>query len=570
MSANEASRRVTLAPGERVELWTKARGDGAVLRVELDGAKIYEVPRPAARCEFHRFECDGGDVEFVWTPALLDFPFAYSYRPATALAEGIKLWEFEAGGIKQWAGKKLAAMLRAEPGRPQLHFSPPRQWMNDPNGLCLVDGRWHLFYQFHPGGTEWGPMHWGHAVSEDLLTWTHLPVFLHPQHDLPRLGASGGAFSGCAFAGPDGQIRFCHTERLPCYDDTKWFREVQRVVEAPGLLAAAGGRTVLAERPAAAGMDFRDPRAWWHEPAGAYRMVLGGAVEGDPALLLYGSKDMASWDYLGPLWRADAKWREQGATAAECPDFFELDGRWALVASMLGHVDPATGRRNPILALGGEFKDDVFTPDTDHEPQVLDFGSDFYAMQSCAGDGRRIAFGWLHNWTNEDAAPDARHRGEQSLPRELGWDGHGQLRMAPIRELDDEAKVKRTRIQVWGSGKLIDAPFEFRVRNIRDGMTTFTATAEGKEVFKIEAGCEDEGKPTKASIILPGGDACHGRALGTGELRIIYDRGVIEVFAAGGSCCGTRRIHPVRPPDAFELNVASGQGELWRLEPPAP
>ncbi|MBF2735976.1 MAG: GH32 C-terminal domain-containing protein [Betaproteobacteria bacterium AqS2] len=570
MSAKELRAPVTLAPGEVVELWVRATGPGAVLRVERGGATVYEVPQPATHVEFHRFATDGGEVEVVWTPELLEVSFAYSYRPAEALAEGITLWEFEKDGVKQLAGKELAEALRAEPGRPQLHFSAPRQWMNDPNGLCWIDGRWHLFYQFHPGSVEWGPMHWGHAVSDDLVAWTHLPVFLHPQHDLPRLGASGGAFSGCAFECPDGKTRFCHTERLPCYamDD---FREVQRVVESSDLLVAAGGRTVLEQRPAAAGMDFRDPRVWWHAPAGAYRMVLGGAIAGGPAVLLYGSTDLASWEYLGPLWRADPKWQAEGAAAAECPDFFELDGRWVLLASMYKHADPKTGRRNPILAVVGEFKDDVFTPAPGRPPQVLDFGSDFYAMQSCAGAGRRIAFGWLHNWTSTAAAPDARHRGEQSWPRELSWDGHGQLRMAPARELDDAAKVGRSRIKLNGDkGELPDAPFEFRVRNIRDGMTTFSATAGGAAAFRVEAGCEDRGSPTRASIILPGGDECHGQARGTGELRIIYDRGIIEVFAAGGSCCGTRRIHPERPPDRFELNVASGQGELWRLEPAAP
>ena len=170
-----------------------------------------------------------------------------------------------------------------------MHFSPVRQWMNDPNGLGPVDDRWHLFYQFHPAGTDWGPMHWGHASSPDLFRWTHLPVFLHPEQNLWRLSATGGAFSGSAFEDRDGTRLFFHTERLPAYDLFQGYREVQKLVRpGRGLIEAVGSETVIEAGPLAEGVahDFRDPKVWWDEGAGAYRMVLGAALHGDPAVLL--------------------------------------------------------------------------------------------------------------------------------------------------------------------------------------------------------------------------------------------------------------------------------------------
>ncbi|STV78542.1 sucrose-6-phosphate hydrolase [Klebsiella michiganensis] len=100
--------------------------------------------------------------------------------------------------------------------------------MNDPNGLCKIDDTYHMFYQFNPNSTEWGPMHWGHAISNDLISWTHLPVFNHPEHPLASLGATGGAFSGTTFINNEGEAEIFYTERLPAYDLYKDYIEVQK------------------------------------------------------------------------------------------------------------------------------------------------------------------------------------------------------------------------------------------------------------------------------------------------------------------------------------------------------
>lgn len=212
--------------------------------------------------------------------------------------------------ITRRTGADIDAWMRTDPDRPAMHFSPIRQWMNDPNGLCRIGDTWHMFYQFHPAGTDWGPMHWGHATSKDLFTWTHMPVFLHPEQNFWALGATGGAFSGNAFRDRDGSDLFFYTERLPAYDLFEGYREVQKIARpGRGLIKAETITQVPAARPDGVTHDFRDPKVWWDAGAGAYRMVLGAALDGDPAVLLYGSDNLLDWTCLGPLYRAPARFR---------------------------------------------------------------------------------------------------------------------------------------------------------------------------------------------------------------------------------------------------------------------
>lgn len=225
-----------------------------------------------------------------------------------------------------------------------------------------------------------------------------MPVFLQPEQNLARLGATGGAFSGNAFRDRDGTIKFYYTERLPAYNLFTGYREIQKIAEPDRrLIKAERVTTILEARPDGVKHDFRDPKVWWDKAANAYRMILGASIDADPAVLLYGSDDGLEWRYLGPLYRASANFCKEGARAVECPDFFQLEDKWILVMGFVGHIEPGTGRHNLLYALIGQFADDRFIPDTP-ELQILDFGTDYYAMQSFEADGRQIAFAWLFNW----------------------------------------------------------------------------------------------------------------------------------------------------------------------------
>ncbi len=543
-----------LESGTRIEIW--AQGPGS-LRIAIGDQIVWQVPAFANHPGFfkyqHRETCEV-TVEWDRPEAIL---WAYSYLPGEVQHSGITVWEFGAEGITRRTGAQIDAWMHSDPNRPVMHFSPIRQWLNDPNGLCKVGDTWHMFYQFHPAGTDWGPMHWGHAISTDLFNWAHLPVFLHPEQNYWQLGATGGAFSGNAFEDRDGTRMFFYTERLPAYDLFSGYREIQKIARSgPGFEQVESLTTVIETRPDGVNHDFRDPKVWWDEDAGAYRMVLGAALDGDPAVLLYGSTNLVDWDYLGPLYRAPDHFKMQGARAVECPDFFKLNGQWVLVMGFVGYTQPETGRHNLLYALVGDFVDDQFLARS-NSLQLLDFGTDFYAMQSFEAEGRQIAFAWLFNW--EDRKPlGSPYSGEMSLPRELSLSEDGVLCMQPVAEL--EAAWPGHVITGQGSMAVQDAPFDLQLAGPLDG-TTVRASQAGSLCFEISV------MNNILTITLPQDDGSidyTADLAGAQDLRIFHDRGIIEVFAKGGALCGTRRNYQNIAPDVVDVTTEAVQTFLER------
>lgn len=542
---------IDLPAGYVLEFW--ARGPGSI-RISRGEAVLWQVPAFADHVDFFRYHhSQPGSVSVEWgnSDAML---FAYGYDPATVVEIGVTLWAFEGDTLTLRRRAEVDAWMRADPARPVLHFSPALQWMNDPNGLSKVGDCWHLFYQFHPASTEWGPMHWGHAVSRDLFNWVHQPVFLHPEQNLWRLGATGGAFSGSAFEDRVGSRMFFHTERLPAYDLSTGYCEVQKLARPDrDLLRAIGTETVIAVAPTEDGVahDFRDPKVWWDEAAGAYRMVLGAALHGDPAMLLYGSGNLVDWTYLGPIFRAPSQYQECGARAVECPDFFRLGDKWVMVMSFVGYTEPASGRHNLLFALVGEFTDDRFIPDTG-DLQLLDFGTDYYAMQSFAADGRQIALAWLFNW--QDRKPSGSpYSGEMSLPRELRLDGAGRLCMLPVAELDATWPAVPLSSEVDGSFALHGAPLDLNLSGDLEG-TRIVASQQGAPSFEVQVSAG------RLSVRLPQDDGkirYEAELVTAADLRILFDRGIIEVFADNGAICGTRRSYGNVAPDRVEVISAA-------------
>jgi beta-fructofuranosidase len=547
---------VTLAAGYQLEFW--ARGPGS-LHLWEDEVLLWQAPSFSDHPDFFRYHHrESSSVAIEWDGAQ-SILFAYGYDPATVAKTGITMWELGAE-LTLRTGQEIDDWMRSDPTRPVMHFSPVRQWMNDPNGLCKIGDDWHLFYQFHPASTEWGPMHWGHATSTDLFNWTHLPVFLHPEQNLWRLEATGGAFSGNAFQDRDGERMFFYTERLPAYDLFRDYREIQKLARlGQNMLHPIGSETVIATRPVHDGVehDSRDPKVWWDEAAGAYRMVLGAALHGDPAVLLYGSDNLTAWTYLGPIYRAPTHYRENGARAVECPDFFLLDGKWVMVMGFVGYTEPSTGRHNLLFALVGDFMDDRFVPDTD-ELQVLDFGTDFYAMQSFRADDRQIAMAWLFNWEDRKP-PGSPYSGEMSLPRELTLDAAGRLLMQPVRELEASWNADPLETPNDGVFRLDAAPFDLRLQGDLD-QTRIVAT-EGKNVaFEIVV------SHGSVSIRLPQDDgkiSYRAEYASASDLRIVHDRGIIEVFVDNGAICGTRRTYANIAPDRVAVE---SQAEVTLFE----
>lgn len=554
---------IFLELGTRIEFWARSNdplADDFPFRVMQGGQILWAVKRFSQFPEYYSYHHrEAGEVELEWDNGRIEFTWAYAYNPRSVSKTGITVLEFGERLIER-SGPEIEAWCAADRGRPRLHFSPVKNWMNDPNGLCKVGDTWHLFYQFHPGGTDWAPMHWGHATSRNLCTWIHMPIFLHPEQNLARLAATGGAFSGNAFRDRDGTLKFYYTERLPAYDLFTGYREVQKIAE-PGrdLIKAERIVTVLEERPDGVKHDFRDPKVWWEEEAGAYRMILGASIEGDPAVLLYGSSDGLNWQYLKPLYRAPVNFREEGARAVECPDFFQLEDKWVLVMGFVGHMEPRTRRHNLLYALIGELKDDHFIPDTP-ELQLLDIGTDYYAMQSFEAEGRQIAFAWLFNW--EYRKPEgSSYSGEMSLPRALSLsEDKRKLLMLPVGEVDEHYAAKPIIGKQSGQYSLPQAPIEIRLVGPLEG-TKLVATKDGELAFEASVFdgilsirlAQDDGSITYAADLSAAKD-----------LRLFHDCGIVEIFADGGAVCGTRRGYVNTDPDHLEVATHASTQVLER------
>lgn len=542
--------RRAVLPGETLEMWVRAKNlqTNTPLALFAGHELVFKIARLDSYSRFFRFKNHQSvplDIEVDLEE--IEFNLIYCWHDSTVLDQGVAYWEFGATSISRYQDDTLHLGMKPDEFRPGFHFTPFRHWMNDPNGLCYVDGLYHLFYQYHPNSSQWGPMHWGHAISSDLVNWTHLPVFLHPEQNLEALGATGGAFSGSALIESDGEISFFMTERLPAYDLYQGYSEIQKRVKANrGLLAPVHSEVIIETAPAGVGCDFRDPKVWFNESLGRYQMVLGAAIESDPCVLLYESDDQRHWRFVNRLYTAPEEFRNNCARCVECPDFFELDGKWVLVMGYVGYTEPESGRHNLLYAVIGDFDGREFKPTA--TPQVLDFGTDFYAMQSFSANNDRLAIAWLFNW--EFSKPEGSdYSGEMSLPRKLSLNEQGRLCMVPftkgglhLNQLSNRSTDKRVAV----NGR----SFHYELTGELNGITITLHGADSTihlahDGARLVIACpEDDGKIVFAS-----------EAVDLKHLLVVFDSGIIEVFANNGAVCGTRRSYRIATLTSVNLDV---------------
>lgn len=325
----------------------------------------------------------------------------------------------------------------ADTERPGFHLSARIGWMNDPNGFSFYNNQYHLFYQYHPYNSNWGPMHWGHAVSRDLLHWEYLPVALAPDSDYDR----DGCFSGSAvtlqdgrhllmYTGvsketqSDGSMLAVQTQCLAIGNGTDYEKYPQNPVLGEEDLPDGGSK-----------YDFRDPKLW-QEKDGSFRCVVGNCDnKKDGQIVLYSSQDGFHWKYEKVLITNKGRFGKMW----ECPDFFMLDGKQVLITSpqdMLPYnFEYHNG--NGTLCLIGKYDDETKTF-IEEKNQAIDYGIDFYAPQTIlTPDGRRIMIGWMQNWDSCSINPEERPWfGQMSLPRELSIKD-GRLFQKPVQELEN-------------------------------------------------------------------------------------------------------------------------------------
>ncbi len=490
-----------------------------------------------------------------------------------------------------------APQLRAQdrygqPWRPQYHFTPPHNFMNDPNGMIFYKGEYHLFYQYNPEGNVWGHMSWGHAISTDMVHWRNLPVAI--PEDPKYMAYSGSAVvdwnnSSGLCKNPDPQDHSC---LIAIYAAAYKDRQKQHIA-----FSNDRGRTwtnytgnPVADLDAE---DFRDPKVFWYGPQKKWVMVAVLADERKAVFL--DSADLKKWTVRSQFGTAG-----DDAGQWECPDLLELpvegssDKRWVLIVNRNPGA-PAGG--TGVRYFVGTFNGEQFTAATSPGTKLwADYGKDFYATNSFndmpQSDGRKIWMGWISNWLYAKDEPTILWRGAQSIPRTLmlrRTPAGAILVQTPIRELES----------------LRGAAFQLHDTSIPDANRQLTDAGVKGETYEIEAEFDPQGAGEIGFHLRKGDNAdtvvgvipstntffvdrtrsgnvsfnkdFAGRYTTTLQstakikLHIFVDRSSIEVFANDGEKVMSDRIYPPPGSSGIELYVRGRGGKvatlkIWQLQ----
>ncbi len=449
---------------------------------------------------------------------------------ADALPHGSKALD----AVTQGDEIKGAAPLYAEKNRPQFHFTSRRGWLNDPNGLVYLKGEYHLFYQHNPYGWNWGNMHWGHAVSTDLVRWRELPIALYPRQH------GDWAFSGSAVVDRDntaGLKKGDEDTLVVAYTSTGRGECIAFSNDRGRTWAEIAGNPVVKH-------EGRDPRLLWHAPSKRWVMAVYDESQGKRWIVFHTSPDLKTWQFAS---------RIEGYF--ECPDLFELpvEGRkgsakWVLYA--------ADGK----YALG-DFDGKTFRPDGGKH-QVW-YGN-FYAAQTFSDtpDGRRVQIGWGNGIT----FPGMPFNQQMTVACRLTLrDTDEGVRMfaEPVREVEtlrggkrawsDKTVAPGENLLAGITGELFDVVADFEPAGAEAFGLTLRGVPVVYDVKKQELSCKDVRAPLKPE---------EGRI----RLRILVDRGSVEVFGNGGRVALS--VGPIAPTHNRKLvtTVRGGSARVRSLE----
>lgn len=441
--------------------------------------------------------------------------------------------------------------------RPLIHYSVPEGWMNDPNGLIYYDGYYHLFYQHYPGDIKFGPMHWGHARSRDLIVWEQLPVALYPD-DLGVI-YSGSAvvdyenISGLGTGGKPPLITFfTHDNKGVQYQSVAYSNDgihFEKYARNPVVVNEA-------ER------NFRDPKVFWHDESGAYVMVIAAGQK----LMFYHSENLLEWGYSG-MFAGDAI--NQGSVF-ECPDMIRFSSRgvskWVLLFSLTCTSDTDWRMRY----LSGDFDGKTFVPDgADRILHAADDGIDHYAAVTFHGlpDGRTILLGWMNYWGYADKIPATAFRGSMTLPREISLVNTSKgLRLAqtPVREVF-ETFHERESIDEIRKGPLSlplkTVPFAVKLTAVAQDFTIVFHNNADRLIVLYDAEkntiCCDRSQCGIAGFSPKYSQAIESRIENQTDkidLVMIVDITSIELFACGGKNVITAQLFMQKPFTEFVVS----------------
>ena len=440
--------------------------------------------------------------------------------------------------------------------RPTYHFSPLYGWMNDPNGMVYRDGEYHLFYQHNPYGSKWGNMHWGHAISKDLINWEHRPDAITPD-------ALGTIFSGSAVVDTDNTAGFGAGAIVAIYTQNS-DRQVQSIA-----YSTDNGRsfTKYENNPVLTSdaRDFRDPKVFWHKETQRWIMLLAVGQE----MQIFSSSNLKDWAFESSFGEG------QGAHGGvwECPDLFELpvDGtnekKWVLLCN-LNPGGPFGGSATQYFV--GTFNGKEFVNESPSKTKWMDWGKDHYATVtwSDAPDNRRIAIAWMSNWQYANDVPTSQYRSPNSVPRDLSLftvDGETYLQSAPSPELLKLRDISKKRsFKVNGTRTIKDMiagnegayEIELTIENQHADVIGFRLyNDKGEEVdmqydmkekkFSMDrrksgdVGFNENFPMLTWTTIESGKDEL--------KLRLFVDKSSVEAFGDGGRFVMTNQVFPSEP-----------------------
>ena len=444
-----------------------------------------------------------------------------------------------------------------EPFRPQYHFTPPANWMNDPNGMVYYEGEYHLFYQYHPDGNTWGPMHWGHAISEDMINWEHRPIALYPDEH-------GTIFSGSAVADLKNTSGLGTTDNPPLvaiftYHDAEADKRGEIDYQTQGIAYSVDkGRTwekyegnPVLNNPGI--KDFRDPKVTWVEDKnGDGNWIMSLAVK--DKISFYSSPNLLQWTHQSDF---QPSWGAYGGVW-ECPDLFKLktpggDEKWVLLVS-INPGGPNGGSATQYFI--GDFDGKNFTAD-DKEVKWIDFGADNYAGVTWSNvpdsDGRTLFIGWMSNWLYAEVVPTEIWRSSTTIPRSLeifGSEDNFLLASRPVSEIE---KIRSNSESFTGNEiniphELVEIELgidsnEFELTLSNENGEKVTINKKGNEIFV------DRGQSGLTDFHEEFGNVHSAPDLGLDlkNLRIFIDRSSLELFFNNGELVFSEKVFPESP-----------------------
>ena len=477
-------------------------------------------------------------------------------------------------------------VMYAEEYRPQFHFSPDTNWANDPNGLVFYNGEYHLFYQKNPYGDTWGHMSWGHAVSEDLLHWKHLPVAIEEFKDRSS-GDSTMIFSGTVVVDKNNTSGLCQgKECMVAIFTSHVFRGAEGLLQHQSLAYSNDqGRTweLYAKNPVLdiKRKDFRDPKVFWYEPKQYWVMAL--VVPDLHKVQLYQSKNLLDWKLLSEFGEVGDR-----SKIWECPDLYELPvenipGKTKWVLSLSGSHPQGPGFVG-MQYFVGDFDGVSFKADDPRQrPLYVDYGKDFYAgivyNNFLREDKRAVMIGWANNWTYGANIPTHPWRSAMALPRELSLKQTEegirliqvplqQISTLRLSEITDATKI---------SGKALELDIEIDPQDAAEaGIKVLKSGNEEtiigyapltKEVFidRTRSGKVDFHKDF-ASMERVKINPANGKV----RLKIFIDHSIVEVFVNDGEQALCEQAFPTQSDYLVEPYSDNGNAEFkikaWEMK----